>query len=637
MGVLADWQIELEKIIDPFVPEQRLPGKITHGVSSYGYDVRVAREFRVFNPVRGAGKIIDPKNFDQTMLERVDGDHCIIPANSFALGVTVERLTIPRDCLAIVVGKSTVARCGLVVNVTPLEPCLSADHEALTRDGWVGMADIQVGDEVLTRRDDGVAEYRAVERKQERSHSGKLLRFRGRSVDQLVTPDHKLFVHLRNSRNNTSQPLLRAASEVAGKCGYSMDRTVTWQGEPLPDAIEVAGRTWPTVPFLRFLGCWLGDGSAFHGNDGGYHVKLAVVTKDAKRDYFQAVLDELGIRAKLHERGFHFYDKELCLYLRQFGHAKEKFIDRRFLNASPAQLKAILDGLMASDGNAQTNTFTTSSRRLADDAQELAFKTGQAAVVRAVTNAACFGRAMSPALVGYKVRVCGKHMTPKIEPRTHAEVEYEGPVYDITVPNHVFFCRRAGKASWTGNCWTGHVTMEISNTAPIPAKVYAGEGIAQVVFLRADGVAEGIIDYLLGLAVNGYESFQTPDNANENLSRDAFADDAARAIRSAIATRLCRKSYADKGGRYQNQGMAVTLPCASGGSARTVGALDAATAAVVSEAVGLTPAGSAAAEVAGLAEEVAARQQAQAALAAGADRHIAIKDSGHVSEVKPPG
>lgn len=305
MGVLADWQIELEKIVEPFVPEQRQPGKITHGCSSYGYDVRVAREFRVFNPVRGAGKIIDPKHFDQTMLELVEGDHCIIPANSFALGVTVERLTIPRDCLAIVVGKSTNARCGLVVNVTPLEPD-----------------------------------------------------------------------------------------------------------------------------------------------------------------------------------------------------------------------------------------------------------------------------------------------------------------------------------------WTGHVTIEISNTAPIPAKVYAGEGIAQVVFLRADGVAAGIIDYLLGLAVHGYESFEKPEYADENLSREAFEERVQADIRRDIAARLCRKSYADKGGRYQNQGMAVTLPCASGGSAHTVGALDAATAAVVSEAVGLTPPGSAAAE---LAAEVAARLQAQAALAAGADRHFVIKDSGRVSEVKPPG
>lgn len=129
MGVLADWQIELEKVVTPFTEAQTVAGIVTYGASSYGYDVRVKDEFQVFDPIKAAGRVIDPKAFDRSMLThyRADGKEgrntfCTIPGNSFALAVTLERFVIPRDCIAIVLGKSTYARCGTVVNCTPLEP-----------------------------------------------------------------------------------------------------------------------------------------------------------------------------------------------------------------------------------------------------------------------------------------------------------------------------------------------------------------------------------------------------------------------------------------------------------------------------------------------------------------------------------
>lgn len=120
MGVLPDWQIRRDVRIEPFAGEAMRPGTISYGVSSYGYDVRVGRRFKVFTNVRCA--IVDPKNFDPASFVDVEGDFCLIPPNSFALGETVEHLTIPRDVIAICVGKSTYARCGIIVNVTPLEP-----------------------------------------------------------------------------------------------------------------------------------------------------------------------------------------------------------------------------------------------------------------------------------------------------------------------------------------------------------------------------------------------------------------------------------------------------------------------------------------------------------------------------------
>src|SRR3954447_13920260 len=107
-------------MIEPFVDRQTREGVISYGLSSYGYDARVAPEFRIFTNVDNA--LVDPKNFsDQSFVER-NGESCVIPPNSFALARTVEYLRIPRRVLTICLGKSTYARCGMIVNVTPFEP-----------------------------------------------------------------------------------------------------------------------------------------------------------------------------------------------------------------------------------------------------------------------------------------------------------------------------------------------------------------------------------------------------------------------------------------------------------------------------------------------------------------------------------
>jgi dCTP deaminase len=120
MGVLPDWAIEKDIVIRPFAVGEPRPGHISFGVSSYGYDVRVGRRFKVFTNAHCA--VVDPKSFDPRSFVDIEGDFCLIPPNSFALAETVEYLEIPRDVIAICLGKSTYARCGIIVNVTPLEP-----------------------------------------------------------------------------------------------------------------------------------------------------------------------------------------------------------------------------------------------------------------------------------------------------------------------------------------------------------------------------------------------------------------------------------------------------------------------------------------------------------------------------------
>lgn len=107
-------------MIEPFVDSQMRNGVISYGVSSYGYDIRVADEFKIFTNVYSA--VVDPKDFNPKSMVDFQGEVCVIPPNSFALARTVEYFRIPRNVLTICLGKSTYARCGIIVNVTPFEP-----------------------------------------------------------------------------------------------------------------------------------------------------------------------------------------------------------------------------------------------------------------------------------------------------------------------------------------------------------------------------------------------------------------------------------------------------------------------------------------------------------------------------------
>lgn len=134
MSIKADrWikQMSLEQqMIVPFEEKQVRQGVISFGLSSYGYDVRIADEFKIFTNVFGA--VVDPKGFDSKSFVDFKGEVCIIPPNSFALGRTVEYFRIPRKVMTICVGKSTYARCGIITNVTPLEP------------GWEGHVTLEI-------------------------------------------------------------------------------------------------------------------------------------------------------------------------------------------------------------------------------------------------------------------------------------------------------------------------------------------------------------------------------------------------------------------------------------------------------------------------------------------------------------
>jgi len=124
MSIKSDrWIREMSQtrgMIEPFVDGQVSAGIVSYGLSSYGYDIRVADEFKVFTNINNT--VIDPKDFDPRSFVDITADVCIVPPNSFALARTIEYFRIPRDVLTVCLGKSTYARCGIIVNVTPFEP-----------------------------------------------------------------------------------------------------------------------------------------------------------------------------------------------------------------------------------------------------------------------------------------------------------------------------------------------------------------------------------------------------------------------------------------------------------------------------------------------------------------------------------
>jgi len=117
-------------MIKPFIAKQQRKGRISYGLSSFGYDIRVGNEFKIFTNLNNV--VVDPKNFSSKSFIDVKGDYCIIPPNSFALAKSFEYFNIPDDVFGIAMGKSTYARCGIVTNVTPLEP------------GWQGYLTIEI-------------------------------------------------------------------------------------------------------------------------------------------------------------------------------------------------------------------------------------------------------------------------------------------------------------------------------------------------------------------------------------------------------------------------------------------------------------------------------------------------------------
>lgn len=482
-------------MINPFVEGQvrhSEGGKvISYGTSSYGYDVRCANEFKIFTNINSV--IVDPKNFDPNSFVDVQSDVCIIPPNSFALARTVEYFKIPRDVLVVCLGKSTYARVGIIVNVTPLEPCFSSDTEILTKNGWKYFNEIVIGSEVLTMNPQTrIAEWQNVDRIQAYTYRGDLLHFNSRGVDLLVTPDHSLYVDKLDSDTHEWQGWHKTKAEkVFAQDDYRMSRHVNWQGTDIDDEIIIANTTYNTNSLLEFIGMYLTAGWCSYGKLMGKVINIKTTSSD-DTDKLQSVLSMLGKSAHYNGTAWQINCSELAEYLQEFGQHHHSNMPQ-WLKALPRhRLQLLLKGLKLNESKA--SIYTTVSARLADDIQEVIFKVGLAATlcncsIAEVQKQANGHDSISQYTV-FKIRQSIATDNLKLSAQSQKKVPYTGMVYDVTVPNHIIFVRRNGKAVWSGNCWEGHVTLEFSNTTPLPAKIYANEGVAQLLFFGGDEECE---------------------------------------------------------------------------------------------------------------------------------------------------
>jgi dCTP deaminase len=517
MSILADWEIkhlaEKRQMIEPFVDHlvSKEEGRklLSYGLSSYGYDIRLSpSQCLVFGRTQSGD--CDPKSFDPDILKPSDllederGQYFLLPPYGYCLGVAMERIKLPRDVTVVAVGKSTYARSGILVNITPAEACMAEDTDILAKTGWKKLKDVIIGEEVLTLNPTTQqAEYRPVQKKQAYYYNGKLLHFHGKYIDQLVTPDHKMWAAKRavrveasgNGWHTQQKGIQREASshwdfelvpaqDIHGQWNYYLNRHVNWVGQKPEETTVIGKHKMPTEFWLRFLGAWMGDGSAYVAKKGNYIVKLAVVTKDAKRTYFRWILENLGVTFQEGESGFSFNSKDIVEYLLPYKGACNKHLPLEVKGLDVSSLKCIIDGMMHSDGNIESSTYSSVSERLINDFQEVCIKAGYHCTKWQQTKPVFDSKEVTV----HKARYSQANATPsKMVPgKNMSKVPYAGMVYDITVDNHIFYSRRNGRASWTGNCWEGYLTLEISNCTGLFNRVYANEGITQLLFYRGN-------------------------------------------------------------------------------------------------------------------------------------------------------
>lgn len=478
---------------------------LSYGTSSYGYDLRLSpKDFRIFCHVPGT--VMDPKAFNPDNLQPAplhdDDRGCffILPAHSYGLGVALERLEIPANITCIFLGKSTYARLGVIANTTPGEACLSADSEVLCRTGWKPISEVLVGEDVMCL-DSGAATYQPVQQFHRYYFNGDMLAFQSKSVSQVVTPSHRMWAAIQKKRievesgypsgrsNGIRRKAISAypfqrieAQSVFKKSNLYLSRDVNWSGSRITPTVQIGEREYPTDAWLRFLGCWMGDGSAYIQKGANYVIKLAVVTKNGKRAYFREVLIELGVSFYETAWGFEFRHKATCLYLMQFKGARNKRIPREYINLPPDQLTLIREGMMRSDGCLRTSTYTSTSKQLVDDFQEICLKIGEYATVWQ-KESTFHGKKVLVYCCRYSNR---KNAPSKMLPENCTKLPYAGFVYDLTVPSHVFLMRHNGRVSWTGNSWRGHLTLEFSNSSSADCRIYAGEGVVQALFFEGE-------------------------------------------------------------------------------------------------------------------------------------------------------
>jgi DNA-directed RNA polymerase subunit beta' len=380
--------------------------------------------------------------------------------------------------------------------------CFDRETQVLTWSGWKYFYELSVLDEVCTlehttRR----IMYQTPTCRTTYEYSGKMYRFRGRRLDLMTTPEHKLYV--RAARD--SEYRLEAAQECFGHQRIHL-RTGVWIGSELTEVV-IPGRprrpgskdhyefceakAYDADDFLEFFGYWITEGCL----SGTTHIRIAQRKSKNPETYeaIRQVLVRLGYEPSCAPDVLTISDPRLHSWLRQFGNSHTKFIHRPFLEATPRQLRVMADSLFAGDGgvyfrekdNHTRYELFTSSVKLADDYQELALKLGMSANVKVHHRE---DREATEYIVRWTMK--DEVYTTKdgrYSSRSEEWIDYSGSVYCVEVPNHIIYVRRNGIPVWSGNCTMilpddqmpktkGGKTVEVVlNPSGVPGRMNVGQ------------------------------------------------------------------------------------------------------------------------------------------------------------------
>lgn len=391
--------------------------------------------------------------------------------------------------------------------------CYSNDTEILTEDGWKLFANLNGYEKVATLNPQtDELEYQDIIHRFVSFYEGKMF-YQNGAVDLLVTPNHNLYcswlVHGDKYRPFTfikpeelgsgvtrDEETGRFLSSGTTEAALKYKRNAKWQGEEkqyfiLPPVERMfsnqSGRcTTRRInskrikmdEFLRFFGIWLAEGCTCF--DRHYRITITQ-NNDEKRElikrWLQPIADQVGFKfwehKNSHSRAFEFRNKQMFSYLKQFGKAKDKYVPKDFKNLPSRQLRILLEAMMLGDGSDWI--YSTSSKKLADDVQEIALKAGYAASVRKIPTPHSGFDAYSEL---YSVTICSEaRLEPVSMKKGRGFINYRGPIYSVEVlKHHTLYVRRNGKPCWSGNSTlTGQNEAVILDAGKYDAKLVNGK------------------------------------------------------------------------------------------------------------------------------------------------------------------
>lgn len=365
--------------------------------------------------------------------------------------------------------------------------CEHPSAEVLTKEGWKSYTDLSLEDLVLSYTKNGNIVWQNIDFVVEEDFNGNMVSLQNRSVDILVTEDHSFDVLRRTFKRDTSKVLRmvgytydRRASVRELKPNDFIPRGGMWVGEDkdffvLPsiekhcnDSIDRSDKHIPMDLWLKFLGIYLSEGHVSSPQKGVYSVGITQTKKDSKAKIYSTIKD-LPFNVKLTKKGVLIQNKQLYMYLKQFGKCYDKFIPNDIKSLPPKRLEILLEWLLLGDGSSYTGnnrkpvfTYYTTSKRLRDDVEEVILKTCRTykTTVRHSRDSYILGRRLRKEnmVPCFEIRIRQNNkISAKFLHKTY--VKYEGKVFCLGLKeHHNFYVRRSGSGYFSGNCGAGPVT-----------------------------------------------------------------------------------------------------------------------------------------------------------------------------------